>query len=159
MQPWIAEHSSKGLGHWCSLLVLKVHSHSRLPQPTTCSSQIFAQKFQKAAQESSWGSHWPFSFFGGTWVWTQGLMLAKLALYHLSPSVSPFFVLGFFVIESPNYLPKAGFKPRSSWSLPPDYRREPPEPAPLFILIPLTLAYYVSRFSGLLGGMAHILNP
>jgi hypothetical protein len=37
-----------------------------------------------------------FFFFCGTGVWTQGLTLARQALYHLIYSVSPFIVMDFF---------------------------------------------------------------
>jgi hypothetical protein len=57
---------------------------------------------------------WQFSslFFCGTGVWTQGL--------HLEPLHQPFFVMDFFEIGSHKLFPWAGFKPWSSWSLPPE---------------------------------------
>jgi hypothetical protein len=39
--------------------------------------------------------------------------------YHLSHSASPVFVLGIFEIGSCELFAWAGFKPQSSWSLPP----------------------------------------
>jgi hypothetical protein len=43
-----------------------------------------------------------------TGVWTQGFRLARQALYHLSHSASPFFVLGIFEIGSCELFPWAG---------------------------------------------------
>jgi hypothetical protein len=49
----------------------------------------------------------------GTGVWTPWL--------YLEPLHQPFFMMGFFSREGlTNYLPPAGFKPQSSWSLPPE---------------------------------------
>jgi hypothetical protein len=44
-----------------------------------------------------------FIYFGGTRVWTQDFVLAKLVLYHLSHTASPFWS-GYFGHGSPNYL-------------------------------------------------------
>jgi hypothetical protein len=44
----------------------------------------------------------------------------ELRAHTLSHSTSPFFVMGFFEIGSCKLFPWAGFKPRSSWSLPPE---------------------------------------
>jgi hypothetical protein len=49
-------------------------------------------------------------FFCGTGVWTQGL--------HFEPLHQPYFCEGFFEIGSFELFAWAGFKPRSSWSLP-----------------------------------------
>jgi hypothetical protein len=59
------------------------------------------------------------SFSGGTGIWTQDFMLAKQAFYHFSHSASPICV-GYFWGRVLNYLLGAGFKPWSSWSLPPE---------------------------------------
>jgi hypothetical protein len=50
-------------------------------------------------------------FFCGTGIWTQGL--------HLEPLHHPYFCEGFFKIGSRELFSQAGFKPQSSWSLPP----------------------------------------
>jgi hypothetical protein len=61
---------------------------------------------------------WFFFFLGveggafSSAVWTQGL--------HLEQLHQPFFVMGFFKIRSHKLLSHIGFKPRSSWSLPPE---------------------------------------
>jgi hypothetical protein len=34
-----------------------------------------------------------FFFFGSTWVWTQGLTVARQELYHLNHSTNPFLLL------------------------------------------------------------------
>jgi hypothetical protein len=52
-------------------------------------------------------------FFGSTGVWTQGLLLKPL---HKS-----FFVMGLLKVGSCKLFAQAGFKPRSSLSLPPEY--------------------------------------
>jgi hypothetical protein len=52
-----------------------------------------------------------FFFFGGTGAWTQGL--------HLEPLHQPYFCERFFEIGSCKLFALAGFKLRSSWSLPP----------------------------------------
>jgi hypothetical protein len=46
----------------------------------------------------------------GSGAWTQGL--------HLEPCHQPFFMIGFFKIESCKLFAWAGFEPQSSWSLP-----------------------------------------
>jgi hypothetical protein len=48
----------------------------------------------------------------GTGVWTQGL--------HHEPLYQPFFVMGFFRVGSQELFALPGFKPQSSWSLPPE---------------------------------------
>jgi hypothetical protein len=48
----------------------------------------------------------------GAGAWTQGL--------HLKPPHQPFLAMGFFKIGSHKLFAQAGFKPWSSWSLPPE---------------------------------------
>jgi hypothetical protein len=57
-------------------------------------------------------------FFCWLRVWTQGLMLAKQLLYHLSHSASPF--LCWVLSGSHKLFAPAGVKLWSSWSLPPE---------------------------------------
>jgi hypothetical protein len=54
-----------------------------------------------------------FFFFCGTGAWTQNL--------HVEPFHQPYFCEGFFEIGSQALFAWTGFKPRSSWSLPPEY--------------------------------------
>jgi hypothetical protein len=86
------------------------------------------------------------------WVWSQGLMLARLVLSHLSPDSSLcvcvcvcvcvcmcvcMCVLGIFEIGSHELFAQAGLELWSSWSLPPegwDYMPEPPNPAQFLTL-------------------------
>jgi hypothetical protein len=51
--------------------------------------------------------------------WTQGLTLSRQTLYHLSHSTNPILWWFFSKHGFMNYLPWAGFKPWSFWSLPP----------------------------------------
>jgi hypothetical protein len=61
-----------------------------------------------------------FFSLGSTRVWIQGFILGRQALYHLGRSVSPFWYWLFFEIGSWELFAQAGFKPQSSWSLPPE---------------------------------------
>jgi hypothetical protein len=54
----------------------------------------------------------PFLCVCGTRLWTQGLTLARQALYHLNHQ--PWFVLGIFKIGSHELFPQAGLQSRSS---------------------------------------------
>jgi hypothetical protein len=51
-------------------------------------------------------------FFFSTGAWTQHL--------HLEPLHQPYFCEGFFETGSHKLFAQAGFKPQSSWSLPPE---------------------------------------
>jgi hypothetical protein len=43
----------------------------------------------------SYPNNYCFFFFNGTWIWTQGLVLARQTLYHL-PHTHPYTVIGFW---------------------------------------------------------------
>jgi hypothetical protein len=57
--------------------------------------------------------------FGCVGVWTQGITLARQALLTLKPLHQPFLALGIFEIGSCEVFTLTGFKPWSSWPLPP----------------------------------------
>jgi hypothetical protein len=62
-----------------------------------------------------------FFFFCGTGAWTQRLTLVRQVLLLFEPFCQLFFCDGCYSRQClANYFPRAGFKPRSSWSLPPE---------------------------------------
>jgi hypothetical protein len=81
---------------------------SSFPQDTWTTLTITASKMQQKT--------YTYMFR----VWIQGLTLARQALYHLSHSTSPVFVLGIFKTGFLKLSAWAGFKAQSSWSLPPE---------------------------------------
>jgi hypothetical protein len=99
-------------------LLLYIHDH-KYQESALCSLAILP------VSQACYLSFSFFFFFFFWWygVWTQGLRLARQALLPLEPFTSPFFVMDFltkYCLELFVYLLRAGFEPRSSWSLPPE---------------------------------------